>query len=105
MTNFKSPLLRTIIPITAVAVGIQAAVAIPSCVAKTEKFYDLSGSITYLSCVGLSLILPALRAQAASSSASTSLWTGILSQVAAQSNWRQVAATAAVAVWAVRCKI
>lgn len=105
MTNYRSPLLRTLIPVTAAAVGIQSAVAIPSCFAKTEKYYDLSGSITYLSCVGLSLILPALRAQAASSPASASLWTGLLTQVAAQSNWRQVAATAAVAIWAVRCKV
>jgi uncharacterized membrane protein len=105
MTHFKSPLLRTIVPVTIAALGIQTAVAIPSCIGKTEKYYDISGSLTYLSCVGLSLVLPALRAQAVSTSASSSLWTGLLGQVVAQNNWRQIAATAAVAIWAVRCEI
>jgi len=92
-------------PVTAAAIGIQAAVAIPSCFAKTEKFYDLSGSVTYLSCVGLSLVLPALRAQAASTAAGSSLWTGLLSRIVAQSDWRQLAASAAVAIWAIRCEM
>jgi hypothetical protein len=47
------------------AYGIQAAVAIPSIIAQNERFYDLSGSLTYLSCTALSLFLPALRARSA----------------------------------------
>ncbi|KAL1604201.1 hypothetical protein SLS59_003994 [Nothophoma quercina] len=64
-TAFKNPLLRTLVPSVALAYGIQTAVAVPSIAAQTEKYYDLSGSLTYLSCVGASLVLPYLRAQQA----------------------------------------
>ncbi|RAR16471.1 duf1295-domain-containing protein [Stemphylium lycopersici] len=64
-TAFKSPLLRTLVPSVALAYSIQAAVAVPSIAAQTERFYDLSGSFTYLSCTALSLMVPYLRAKAA----------------------------------------
>ncbi|CAN9300468.1 unnamed protein product [Alternaria alternata] len=48
-TAFKNPLLRTLVPSVALAYGIQAAVAVPSIAAQTERYYDLSGSLTYLS--------------------------------------------------------
>ncbi|CAN9086758.1 unnamed protein product [Alternaria alternata] len=49
VTAFKNPLLRTLVPSVALAYGIQAAVAVPSIAAQTERYYDLSGSLTYLS--------------------------------------------------------
>jgi len=49
------------------AFAIQTAVAIPSILAESERFYDLSGSLTYLSVTALSLYLPTLRARAAAS--------------------------------------
>jgi hypothetical protein len=46
-TNYKNAFLRTLVPSLGLAYGIQAAVAIPSILAKNERFYDFSGSITY----------------------------------------------------------
>jgi len=88
-TNFKTPLLRTVIPCIGLAYSMQAAAAIPSIVFQTERFYDLSGSLTYISCTALSLSLPRLRARAAS--APPPPW-----------NWRQVVLAAAVTAWASR---
>jgi hypothetical protein len=110
-TNFRSPLLRTIVPVTATAIALQGAIAIPSVIAGTEKFYDLSGSITYISCTALSLYLPVLRARASTplkaTLASPSLWSSLLGRNLAQGgfwNWRQVVVSAAVTVWATRCE-
>jgi hypothetical protein len=61
-TNFRNPFLRTLVPSIGLAYGIQAAVGIPSIFAQTERFYDLSGSFTYISCAALSLYLPTIRA-------------------------------------------
>lgn len=105
-TAFRNPLLRTLAPTLALAYGIQTAVAIPSIAAQTEKYYDLSGSLTYLSCVGASLALPYVRARAAGSAA------GGLAEYLGKSAgageggvwwWRQAVLSAAVGVWAVRC--
>ncbi|KAF2089359.1 DUF1295-domain-containing protein [Saccharata proteae CBS 121410] len=96
MTAFKTPILRTLIPSVALAFGIQAAVAVPSIAARTERFYDLSGSITYLACTGLSLYLPLLRARAAGQIVDMSIM-GLASR-----NWRQLALSAAVSIWAIR---
>jgi hypothetical protein len=103
ITNFKTPLARTVVPAVALAFGIQTAFAIPSIAAQSERFYDLSGSLTYISCAALSLYLPALRAKVASQTTNSIPW---LSSVAGQSllNWRQVALTAAVGFWAARRK-
>ena len=108
-TNFKSPLLRIIIPVTATAIALQGAVAIPSCFAGTERFYDLSGSITYISCTALSLYLPVLRMRASAASSaiagSPSLLSSLLGQSVAEGgfwNWKQIALSAAVTVWATR---
>lgn len=112
LTSFKSPFLSTLIPSVAAAYGIQAAVAIPSILAGSERFYDLSGSLTYLSCTALSLYLPALRARAAASAAGLPLpaFPSILAALrgapvapgALALNWRQVFLSAAVTVWAAR---
>lgn len=117
-TNFKTPLLRTLIPSIALAYGIQAAVAIPSIAAQSERFYDLSGSLTYLSCTALSLYLPVLRARAASaasagvlSAARAPQWPSLIASALGRGeaaggfwNWRQVVLSAAVGIWATRRK-
>jgi hypothetical protein len=108
-TNYKNAFLRTLVPSLGLAYGIQAAVAIPSILAKNERFYDFSGSITYLSCTALSLFLPAIRARSAAAltGAPKPAWPSLLSALNGQGgplgfNWRQVALSAAVSIWAVR---
>ena len=107
-TNYSNPFLRTLIPSISLAYGIQGLVAIPSILGQSEKFYDLSGSLTYLSCTALSLYLPTLRARAAASIAGTAqpAWPSIIGalsgKVGAGLNWRQVVVSAAVSVWATR---
>ncbi|KKY28521.1 putative 3-oxo-5-alpha-steroid 4-dehydrogenase [Diplodia seriata] len=98
-TAFKTPLLRTLVPTLALAYGIQAAVAAPSIAWRSERFYDASGSITYLACTGASLVLPALRARYAAGTLGTA---GLLADVLRGRDWRQLALSAAVGVWALR---
>lgn len=116
MTNFQNPFLRTLIPSIGLAYGIQAAVAVPSIFAQTERFYDLSGSLTYMSCIALSLYLPTLRARAAASivsgAGSKALlppWPSLAATFSPSAstavnawNWRQIALSAAVTIWAAR---
>ena len=108
-TNYRNPFLRTLVPSIGLAYGIQAAVAIPSIIAQNERFYDLSGSLTYLSCTALSLFLPALRARSAAAltGAPKPGWPSLLGALSGQGgplgfNWRQVALSAAVSIWATR---
>lgn len=108
LTNYRTPFLRTLVPSIGLAFGLQVAVAIPSIAFQSERFYDLSGSLTYISCTALSLALPALRARLAASAAGQPLppWPSLLASFGAGGpnawNWRQLALSAAVAVWAVR---
>ena len=108
-TNFSTPFLRTLVPSISLAYGIQAAVAIPSILAHSERFYDLSGSLTYLSCTALSLYLPTLRARYAAAAigavkpAWPSLAQAVLGRAGGALNWRQVVLSAAVSLWATRC--
>ncbi|KAH0290715.1 DUF1295-domain-containing protein [Aureobasidium namibiae CBS 147.97] len=112
LTNFRSPFLRTLVPSIGLAYAIQAGVAVPSIALQSERFYDLSGSLTYLSCTALSLYLPTLRARAAAATASAgtaalpafpSLLASLASKGGVQAwNWRQVVLSAAVAIWATR---
>lgn len=109
LTNFRNPFLRTLIPSVGAAFAIQAAVAVPSILAQSERFYDLSGSLTYLSVTALSLYLPTLRARAASKLA-TPAWPKLMDAFTGAGgpnglNWRQVVLSAAVSVWALRCKL
>ena len=107
-TNFRNPFLRTLLPSVGLAYGIQAAVAIPSIVFQTERYYDLSGSLTYISCTALSLYLPTLRARAAASVSGTApAWPSLLASLTSKGgvnmwNWRQVVLSAAVTIWATR---
>jgi len=110
-TNLRNPFLRNLVPSIGLAFGIQAAVAVPSILAQSERFYDLSGSLTYLSCTALSLYLPVLRARSAASLAGHAkpAWPSLLSAFNGTAgpygfNWRQVVLSAAVSFWASRCK-
>ncbi|KAL5387879.1 hypothetical protein DPSP01_003277 [Paraphaeosphaeria sporulosa] len=102
-TAFRTPLLRTLVPSVALAYGIQTAVAVPSIAAQTERFYDLSGSLTYLSCTALSFFMPYLRAK------STGAFAGSLSEYLSAPApgqglwwWRHAMLSAAVGIWATR---
>ncbi|KAL8990838.1 MAG: hypothetical protein Q9177_000604 [Variospora cf. flavescens] len=105
-TNFSRPFLSTLVPSIGLAYTIQGLVAIPSIFAQTERFYDLSGSFTYISCTALSLYLPTIRARAAAAAvgAAKPAWPSILAALAGNGslNWRQVALSAAVSIWATR---
>ncbi|KAG8531000.1 uncharacterized protein KY384_004357 [Bacidia gigantensis] len=107
-TSFSRPFLSTLVPSIALAYAIQGGVAIPSIIAQTERFYDLSGSLTYLSCVGLSLYLPTIRARYAASAAGKVLpaWPNLLAALKgganAGVNWRQIVLSVAVSIWATR---
>ncbi|KAF3761549.1 DUF1295-domain-containing protein [Cryphonectria parasitica EP155] len=107
LTNFSSPLLRTAVPAVGTAFAIQAAFAVPSIAAQSERFYDFSGALTHISVVALSLYLPALRARYAGGAAAMakplpSLLAPFTNPASAALNWRQVALTVAVCVWAAR---
>ncbi|KAI9838357.1 MAG: hypothetical protein M1819_005625 [Sarea resinae] len=110
LTNFSNPFLRTLIPSISLAYTLQAAVAIPSILTHSEQFYDLSGSLTYLSCTALSLYLPALRARAAAAAigATKPAWPSLLATLTGKAaaggafNWRQIVLSAAVSIWATR---
>ncbi|KAK3074883.1 hypothetical protein LTR53_002337 [Teratosphaeriaceae sp. CCFEE 6253] len=108
LTNYKSPFLRTLLPSIGLAFGLQAAVAVPSILAQTERYYDLSGSLTYISCTALSLYLPTLRARyAASTLQALPAWPSLLASLTSKGgvsawNWRQVVLSAAVTIWATR---
>jgi len=107
-TNFRNPFLRTLIPSIGLAYGLQAAVAIPSILGQSERFYDASGSVTYIACTALSLYLPTLRARyAAGALSSQPQWPSLLASLTSKGgvnawNWRQVVLSAAVTIWATR---
>lgn len=104
LTNFRNPFLRTVVPSVAAAFALQTAVAIPSIAAQSERFYDVSGSATFLTVTLLSLYLPGLRTRAAASLAGAPL-ASLSSPFTATAgfHWRQVALSAAVVFWSVRC--
>ena len=116
LTNrIPSPFLRTLLPSIGLAYALQAAVAAPSTAFQTERFYDLSGSLTYISCTALSLYLPTLRARYASSlagAATKPAWPSFAEALrgtasvggagAGAWNWRMLALSACVGIWAGR---
>jgi hypothetical protein len=112
-SNYRNPFLRTLVPSISLAYTLQAAVAVPSILVQSEKYYDLSGSLTYLSCTALSLYLPTIRARAAAAASGgvKPQWPSLLASLtgnnaglnaASALNWRHVALSAAVAIWATR---
>ena len=87
------------------AFAIQAGVAVPSILAQSERFYDLSGSLTYISVTALSLYLPAIRARTAAAAvgATKPAWPSLLEAFSSKGaanglNWRQVVISTAVVV-------
>ncbi|KAG5990089.1 hypothetical protein E4U54_004179, partial [Claviceps lovelessii] len=107
ITNFQSPLLRTIVPSVGAAIAIQAAAGLPSVLAGTERFFDISGSLTYLAVGALSLYLPQLRARAAGHAALPRLLGAFAGGGGgggggAGWNWRQVVLTGMAMTWATR---
>ncbi|KAK3682413.1 hypothetical protein B0T22DRAFT_282803 [Podospora appendiculata] len=110
LTSFKSPLLQTLVPSVAASFAIQTAFAIPSILAESERFYDFSGSLTFLSVTALSLYLPSIRAHVARSAAGLAsnvpLRTFLLSPFLRAGdgvfNWRQIVLSGAVTIWATR---
>lgn len=110
-TNFRNPFLRTLIPAVGSAFALQAAVGIPSIIAQSERFYDISGSLTYLSVTALSLYLPTIRARAVAAVGGKALppWPTLKGAFTGTGgpnalNWRQVVLSAAVSFWATRCE-
>ena len=108
--NYNNPLLRTLVPCLGLAYALQAASAIPSIAFQTERFYDISGSVTYLSVTALSLYLPSARARyagflAKSTPNSPTIMGAVKGLEGRGLNWRQVLISAAVAVWATRRNI
>ncbi|KAI0163995.1 DUF1295-domain-containing protein [Xylariaceae sp. FL1272] len=106
-TNFRSPILRTVVPSVAAAFALQTAVAIPSIPLQSERFYDASGSATFLTCTLLSLYLPSIRVRAAAAAAGLPkpAFPSLLEALTKSNgpmNWRQVALSAAVVFWSVR---
>ncbi|EHK24999.1 uncharacterized protein TRIVIDRAFT_212408 [Trichoderma virens Gv29-8] len=104
ITDFHSPLLRSLAPCIATAFAVQGAVAIPSVLAGSERFFDVSGSATFLAVGALSLYLPALRLPGlpglldllrGGAGAGADVTAGLLS-------WRQLIVTGMTAAWAVR---
>ncbi|CAK7225949.1 hypothetical protein SBRCBS47491_006061 [Sporothrix bragantina] len=92
LTNFNSPLLRNIVPCAVASLAIQYAVGIPSTFMSdppTERYYDLSGALTHMTVAALSLYIPRWRAAAVGTSLPPL-------------NWRQLALSGAVALWAAR---
>lgn len=136
LTNFTSPLERTVVPCIMIAYAIQIVVAIPSIIYQSDRFFDVSGLSTFLIINILSLYLPAIRAKYGGDNleqvadavnegvqAVTGTQPGwgslfmapfkrcnIVQDVAAgtplavEYNWRQLALSGAVTIWAVRCK-
>lgn len=109
LTNFKNPLLQTLVPSVSAAFAIQTAFAIPSIACQSDRFYDFSGSLTYLAVTALSLYLPALRSRHATLTSSQSPLPHLLSPFLAGTmtgapafNWRQVVLSGAVSIWATR---
>ncbi|KAI0839660.1 DUF1295-domain-containing protein [Hypoxylon sp. FL0890] len=107
LTNFGNPFLRTAVPSVAAAFGLQTAVAVPSIIAQSERFYDASGSATFLAVTALSSYLPSLRVRAAAALVGIlkpqfpSLVSTFMGK-AGGFHWRQLALSAAVVFWSVR---
>lgn len=89
ITDFGSSITKVTLPVVATCFAIQNAVGIPSVALQTEHIYDLSGGVTFVAAAAVSLVARALRQK---------------NNVAlADLNWRQLAMTGGVMVYATRC--
>ncbi|KAI5808065.1 hypothetical protein DFH27DRAFT_294377 [Peziza echinospora] len=96
-----STLLSNLLPVVGLAYGLQIASAIPSIYYKSDVYYDLSGSLTYLACTGLSLALPAIRrARGNVPAAGKVLYSGYTSFGGVHG--RQLLLSGLVGIWATR---
>ncbi|KAI8680181.1 S5A-REDUCTASE domain-containing protein [Fusarium keratoplasticum] len=93
-------LLRALLPPVTTALALQAAAGLPSIAAKSDRIYDLSGSLTFLAVGALSLYMPRLVGP---------VIPGVISVLRGQgptvlrhADWRQLVLTGAVAIWATR---
>ncbi|KAK1759768.1 hypothetical protein QBC47DRAFT_115865 [Echria macrotheca] len=108
LTNFKSPLLRTLVPSVSAVIAIQTAFAVPSIAAQSDRFYDFSGALTYVAVSALSLYLPVLRGKVLASGQTAAAYgnkaggLGLGMGLGMGWNWRQVVLSGAVCLWAVR---
>ena len=111
LTAFKSPLLRAIVPCAAAAFAVQALAAAPSIAFQSERFFDFSGSVTFVAVGALSLYLPSLRARALALANNAvkapalpslkELLTSTVAGVGAR-DWRQIVLVGLVTIWAAR---
>ncbi len=60
--------LKALLPTLGVIYGFQAACAAIAVPLKTEKYYDLCGSLGFISAAGLSLYMPWIRARTSTAS-------------------------------------
>lgn len=90
ITDFGGPVTKTALPVVATCFAIQNAVGIPSVALQTEHLYDLSGGATFVAGVAVSLLARSLR------NASGTVQRADL-------DWRQLAMTGGVMVYATRC--
>lgn len=98
-------LLRALLPPVTAALALQAAAGLPSIAAKSDRVYDLSGSLTFLAVGALSLYMPRLAGPVIPGVISVLRGQGsVAAAVLRHADWRQLALTGAVAVWATRCK-
>jgi len=112
LTNFKSSLLQTLVPSVSAVFAIQTTFAIPSIAAQSDRFFDFSGALTFVAVTTLSLYLPSLRTRYAAETllSKPSPLPSLLALFRSDSsrgvplNWRQVALTGAVSLWATRCE-
>jgi steroid 5-alpha reductase family enzyme len=79
--------VRGLLPVVGTAFGIQAACGAVAIPLQTEKFYDLSGSLTYITCIGVAL-----------ASGRLGLGKSLISQLSS----RQIIVASLTAVWATR---
>ncbi len=98
ITDFRgSPFLSNLLPAASSAFAVQLLFGLPSVARHTEFLYDFSGGLTFLLTLSSSLLAPALRR-------------GVkLDKIDAENaldtwNWRQLALTGSVLVYALRCK-
>lgn len=99
--------LSTLAPTTGLIFAIQAIFAVPGIVCKTEKYYDMSGGLTFLAASSYALAIPALRARVPLRTAACSLLSVISGRASGGNapqlyNWRHVALTGAVSLWSIR---
>lgn len=89
------PVFSRLVPPLASAYGLQAVCAAIFVPLKDEKFYDLTGALTFLSTTFISLYYPSLKAK---------FWDKTISSLPSLLTFapRQLLATAALTIWSVR---